>query len=220
MVYDFHTHTSISDGALSPLELVRRALINGYHAIAITDHVGIGYLERLITEIAADCTLAQRHWNITAIPGVELTHLPAAAIAEAAKAAKELGAKLVVVHGETTAEPVEPGTNLAAVKSPHVDILAHPGLITLEEAELAASNNIYLEITARKQHSSTNRHVARIARLAGAKTLVDSDAHSELDLLTPELAYSVAKSATLNDNEITDTLQNNPLTLINKLLAR
>ncbi len=99
MVYDFHTHTSISDGVLSPLELVRRAIVNGYHAIAITDHVGIGYLERLINEIAADCALAQRHWNITAIPGVELTHLPATAIAEAAKKAKELGAKLVVVHG-------------------------------------------------------------------------------------------------------------------------
>jgi histidinol phosphatase-like PHP family hydrolase len=129
MLYDLHTHTSISDGVLSPLELVRRALVNGYNAIAITDHVGIGYLKRLITEITADCALAQNHWNITAIPGVELTHLPATAIAEAAKKAKELGAKLVVVHGQTVAEPVEPGTNLAALKSPHVDILAHPGML-------------------------------------------------------------------------------------------
>jgi len=220
MVYDFHTHTCISDGALSPLELVRRALINGYNAIAITDHVGIGYLKRLITEITADCALAQKHWRITAIPGVELTHLPAAAIAETAKAAKEMGAKLVVVHGETTAEPVEPGTNLAAVKCPHVDILAHPGLITLEEAKLATANDIYLEITARKQHSSTNKHIAQIARLAGAKLLVNSDAHSELDLLTTELAHSIAKSAALTNNEITDVLQHNSLALISKLLLK
>ncbi len=81
MIYDFHTHTSVSDGALSPLELVRRALINGYRAIAVTDHVGVGYLKRLISEIAEDCALAQTHWDIIAIPGVELTHLPAAAIA-------------------------------------------------------------------------------------------------------------------------------------------
>ncbi|HEY49317.1 MAG TPA: histidinol phosphate phosphatase domain-containing protein [Dehalococcoidia bacterium] len=218
MVYDFHTHTSSSDGALSPLELVRRAIVNGYQAIAITDHVGIGYLERLIAETIDDCALARKHWNITAIPGVELTHLPVAAIAASAKAAKEMGARLVVVHGETTAEPVEPGTNRAAVQSPYVDILAHPGLITSEEARLAADNNIYLEITARKQHAATNKHVAQVARKAGAKLIVNSDAHDELDLLTPELAYSIAKSASLTEKEIAETLQNNPLSLINKLL--
>ena len=220
MIYDFHTHTCISDGALSPLELVRRALVNNYCAIAITDHVGIGYLERLITEIATDCALAEKHWGIVAIPGVELTHLPAAAIAETAKKAKEIGAKIVVIHGETTAEPVEKGTNLAAVNSPHVDILAHPGLITLEEAKLAAANDIYLEITARSLHSSTNQHVAQVARLAGAKLLVNSDAHTELDLLTLELAHSVAAAAALTNNEIADALQHNPLTLINKLLSK
>ncbi len=220
MVYDFHTHTSISDGALSPLELVRRALINGYHAIAITDHAGIGYLERLITETTADCLLAQSHWDITAIPGVELTHLPAAAIAETAKKAKELGAKLVVVHGETTAEPVEPGTNSAALKSPHVDILAHPGQLTLEEARLAAANGIYLEITARKQHSTTNKHVAEMARIAGAKLIVNSDAHNESDLLTSKLAYNIAQNASLTEAEITSTLQVHPQALLHKLLKR
>ena len=219
MVYDFHTHTSISDGALSPLELVRRALINGYQAIAITDHVGIGYLERLIAETTADCLLARNHWNITAIPGVELTYLPAAAISGAAKRAKELGAKVVVVHGETTAEPVEPGTNLAALKSPHVDILAHPGLLTLEEAKLAASNGIYLELTARKQHSTTNKHVAEMARHAGAKLIVNSDAHDELDLLTSELAYSIAQNASLTEAEIVEAIKTNPQALLQKLLA-
>jgi histidinol phosphatase-like PHP family hydrolase len=220
MIYDFHTHTCISDGALSPLELVRRALINDYHAIAITDHVGVGYLERLITEITADCHLAQMYWDILAIPGVELTHLPAAAITNTAKIAKELGAKLVVVHGETTSEPVEQGTNLTAVSSPHVDILAHPGLITLEEAKLAAENDVYLEITARKSHASVNRHVADTARKAGARLLVNSDAHDEYDLLTPEIALFIAQDANLTDEEIPVVLRSNPETLINKLLKK
>ena len=208
----------MSDGALSPLELIRRALVNGYQAIAITDHVGIGYLKRLIDEVTADCALAQKHWNIKAIPGVELTHLPATAIADTAKKAKELGVKLVVVHGQTVAEPVEPGTNLAALKSPHVDILAHPGMITLEEAKLAAANGIYLEITARKQHSVTNKHVAEMARHAGAKLIINSDAHEESDLLTPELAYTIATNASLIESEITDALQTAPQALLKKLL--
>jgi putative hydrolase len=218
MIYDFHTHSTLSDGALSPLELVRRALVNGYGAIAITDHVGTGYLQRLVAEVTQDCALARKHWDLAAIPGVELTHVPAAAIAHAAKMAKDTGARVVVVHGESTAEPVEPGTNLAAVQSPDVDILAHPGHLTPEEAEIAAANDVFLEITSRLTHSKTNPLVASVARQAGAKLLVNSDAHSELDLLTPELASSIAKSAGLTDDEIFEVLQTNPLRLLHKVL--
>ena len=50
MIYDFHTHTFLSDGTLSPLELIRRAKTKGYQAIALTDHVGLGSLERVIRE--------------------------------------------------------------------------------------------------------------------------------------------------------------------------
>ena len=220
MLYDFHTHTCISDGALSPLELVRRAIVNGYGAIAVTDHVGVGYLDRLISETAADCSLAQKCWDIMAIPGVELTHVPAVALAETAKRARELGAALVVVHGETPSEPVEPGTNLAAVKSPHVDILAHPGFLSREEAELAASNGIYLEVTTRGNHSSANSHVFEMARLTGAKVLINSDAHDELDLLTPELAYNTARGTGLVEAEIDAVLRANPTSLLQRLLTQ
>ena len=216
-VYDFHTHTYISDGALSPLELIRRAIINSYCTIAVTDHAGAGYLERLITETTRDCTLAQDHWNITAIPGVELTHVPVTAIADTARMAKEMGAKLVVVHGETTSEPVEPGTNLAALKSPHVDVLAHPGFLTPEEARLAVINDKYLEITARKSHSATNEHIVKTARVAGAKLIINSDAHDEHDLLTPELACNIAQNAGFTGEEIDIVLQVNPLSLLQKL---
>ena len=156
MLYDFHTHTFHSDGALSPIELIRRAFVKGYSAIAITDHLALGSLGRVINETSDDCALARAHWNILAIPGVELTHLPPQAISDVAQKAKEMGARLVIVHGETPTEPVEQGTNLAAVQSPYVDILAHPGLITTEEAALAAQNNVFIELTSRTGHSATN----------------------------------------------------------------
>jgi putative hydrolase len=156
MICDFHTHTSLSDGELSPIEVIRRALVNEYSTVALTDHVSTAEMRRVLPEIINVCALARKNWNILAVPGVELTHLPAKAIAEAAKLAKELGAWVVVVHGETLMEPVEEGTNLAALSSPYVDILAHPGLISLEEAHLAAKNAIFLELSARKGHSLTN----------------------------------------------------------------
>ncbi|MFA4835110.1 MAG: histidinol phosphate phosphatase domain-containing protein [Dehalococcoidia bacterium] len=217
MIYDFHTHTTLSDGVLSPMELIQRAVQNGYHAIAITDHVGIGQLERFIAEITKDCALAEKCWAIKAIPGVELTHLPPSAISDAARDAKEMGAKLVVVHGETIVENVPHGTNSAAVKSPYVDILAHPGLLTSDEATIARKNGIFLEISARKGHSLTNGHVAQIARATGAKLLLDSDAHDERDLLSTSMTTLILKGAGLTESEIEEALRTNPHALLNKL---
>lgn len=217
MLYDFHTHTFHSDGVLSPIELIRRAFVKGYSAIAITDHVALGSLGRVINETSDDCALARAHWNILAIPGVELTHLPPQAISEVAQKAKEMGAQLVIVHGETSTEPVEQGTNLAAVQSPYVDILAHPGLITTEEAALAAQNNVFIELTSRTGHSATNAHVALISQKAQARLLVNSDAHNEDDLLTPALAEAVLHQAGLGEHHYQQILNRNPLLLIDKV---
>jgi len=217
VLYDFHTHTFHSDGILSPIELIRRAFVKGYSAIGITDHVAIGSLGRLIKEISDDCALARNYWDILAIPGVELTHVPPQAISEVAEKAKEMGAWLVVVHGETSAEPVAKGTNLAAVQSPDVDILAHPGLITAEEASLAAQNNVFIELTARRGHSTANAHVASIGQKAKAKLLVSSDAHSENDLLTPNSVESILRQANINPRQHPQILHRNPKLLIEKI---
>jgi len=216
MLYDFHTHTFNSDGILSPIELIRRAFVKGYSAIAITDHVALGSLGRVIKETSDDCALARTYWNIFAIPGVELTHVPPRAISEVAKQAKEMGAWLVVVHGETSVEPVEEGTNLAAVQSPYVDVLAHPGLITSEEASLAAQNDVFIELTSRRGHSTSNAHVASVSQKAGARLLVSSDAHDEHDLLTPSSVEDILRKANINQRQHRQILDHNPLLLIEK----
>ena len=216
-MYDFHTHTFLSDGVLSPIELIRRALVRGYKAMAGTDQVGVGNLEFVIKTLVKDCAQATERWDILALPGVEITHVPKDDIDMVARAAKRLGAKLVTVHGETIVEPVESGTNEAAVRSGAVDILAHPGLITYDDARLAAENGVYLEVSARKGHSLTNGHVVKVARHAGAYTVLDSDAHEPDDLLTEELAQSIAKGAGLTDEEAHALLQLNPQNLLARL---
>jgi putative hydrolase len=220
MVHDFHTHTSLSDGDLSPMEMIRRGIVNGYSAIALTDHAAAGDMQRIIPEIIQACAMARHYWKILAIPGIELTHVPAQAIAATAKKAKELGAWIVVVHGETVMEPVEKGTNLAALKSPHVDVLAHPGFLTEEEAKLAAEKGIFLEISARKGHSLTNGHVVKLAQNAGARMLVDSDAHTDGDLLTDAFASAVIGGTGLDNSTRQEILTANPEMLVKKLLAR
>ncbi len=218
MIFDFHTHSSLSDGELSPMEMLRRAAVAGYTAIALTDHASTGDMQCIVPEIVQVCEMARKHWKITAIPGIELTHCPAKSIAGLARTAKELGAWIVVVHGETIVEPVEKGTNLAAVKSPHVDVLAHPGFLTDEEAALASKNGVYIEITTRKGHSLTNGYVAKTALKAGAAMLLDSDAHADSDLLTEAFARAVLKGSGLDEKLIPEIMLKNPQTLADKLL--
>ncbi|MBI2958253.1 MAG: histidinol phosphate phosphatase domain-containing protein [Chloroflexi bacterium] len=216
-MYDFHTHTFLSDGSLSAMELIRRASVAGYGAVAITDHVGAGSLARVISEIPHDCALARAYWDIMAIPGVELTHIPPAAIHDLARRAKELGASLVIVHGETLSEPVVRGTNLAAVQCPFVDILAHPGTLSLEEASSASKNGVFIEITTRKSHRGPNAEVARAAIQSGALTLVNSDAHDPEDLLDHELIAATARAAGIAASQLSGTLEKNPALLLDRL---
>ena len=155
---DLHMHTLFSDGELLPSELARRAEVLGHSTIAFTDHVDYSNIET-ITEISKAIEDINNNWNINVILGAEITHAPTQSIPALAKKARELGAKIVVVHGETLSEPVIEGTNLAAVSCEDVDILAHPGLITKEEAEIAKENDVALEISARKGHSLVNVNI-------------------------------------------------------------
>ena len=216
-MYDFHTHTFLSDGVLSPIELIRRAIHIGYEVMAITDHVGPGNLEFILTALKKDCELAEKHWDIKVMPGIEITHTPKGDIDRLAKEARRLGAGIVNVHGETISEPVEPGTNMAAVSSNNVDILAHPGLITEKEASIAASNKVFLEISARKGHGLANGHVVKTAALAGAQLILDSDAHEPQDLMTREYANKVAIGAGLSPEQATSLLNTSPLILLETL---
>ncbi len=195
---DLHTHTLNSDGELLPSELWRRAQVKGYRYLGITDHVDASNFEVVFARLRTAALSLNRGEYPVLIPGLEFTHLPPALIAPLTAQARALGVPLIVVHGETLAEPVAPGTNRAAIEA-DIDILAHPGLITLEEAALARERNIFLELSARKGHSLANGHVARVALEVGASLLVDTDSHSPSDLITRHQAERIAKGAGLLD---------------------
>ncbi len=204
--YDFHTHSILSDGMLLPAEMIRYAQVKQHKLIAITDHAEfsnieyvLGCLKKLPKDLYTDFLI-----------GVELTHVPPRKIAKLAETAKKLGAQIVVVHGETLAEPVPEGTNAAAVNCPDIDILAHPGFITTDEAGLAKENNIFLEISARRTHCLTNGHVAKAALDAGAKLLINTDAHSHDDLITQDFARKISLGAGLSGTEVERILTKNP----------
>ena len=206
---DLHTHTTFSDGELIPSELVRRAEVKGYKAIGLTDHVDYTNIEHVLSCISK-AEYMEDVLDIRILPGVELTHVPPSKIAPLVSLARRLGAEVVVMHGETPVEPVRPGTNRAALEA-GVDILAHPGFLTLEEAELAKEKGVCLEITARAGHNITNGHVVRMAKQAGAMMVVDTDSHSPEDLIDSERAIQIAVGAGLSQEEARRIVQNHAI---------
>lgn len=204
---DFHIHSTFSDGELIPAEIVRRAEALGYRALSITDHGDHSNFDLIIPRIVKVFKEIQPYTKVVLIPGIELTHVTPELIPVIAKEARALGAKLVIVHGETIVEPVKEGTNIAALES-EIDILAHPGLITEEEVKEAAERGIYLEITARKGHSLSNGHVASLAKKYGAKLVINTDSHSPSDLITESFALRVLKGAGLNEGEAYQVFKN------------
>lgn len=63
MIFDLHSHTTLSDGVLTPRELISRAVEKDVDVLAITDH----------DTIDAYQGLSLVHENITLVPGIELS---------------------------------------------------------------------------------------------------------------------------------------------------
>ena len=204
-MYDLHTHTILSDGELLPCELIRRMAVLGYQTVGITDHVDMSNITSTICAVERIRSSAEEY-GIRLLTGVEITHVPPVEIPKLAHLAKDEGADIVVVHGETVVEPVTPGTNRSACTCEYVDILAHPGMITIEEGKEAAERGIFLEITARSGHNRTNGHVARVARETGCSLVVDSDAHAPGDLMTERARELIALGSGISPEKAREIL--------------
>ncbi|MEZ4549059.1 MAG: histidinol phosphate phosphatase domain-containing protein [Desulfobacterales bacterium] len=101
---DLHTHTIFSDEVLIPAELARRAEHKGYEIIGMTDP-DMSNIDFVIPRLVSAAEALNQVLNIKIIPGIEITHVPPALIAATISKSGELGAKVVIVHGETIAEP-------------------------------------------------------------------------------------------------------------------
>lgn len=215
---DLHTHSILSDGELLPFELVRRAEATGYTAIAITDHVDASNIDFVVPRIVQAVKRMKGHVSIDVVAGAEITHVPPALIKELVREARELGAALVVVHGETIAEPVAEGTNRAAIDA-GADIVAHPGLISVEDMLFAKEKGIALEISARKGHSLSNGHVAKEAVKFGVQLVLNTDAHGPADLITKDAARRILLAAGIDENRIESVFEASA-SIVKKALRR
>ncbi len=207
--HDFHAHTYLTDGDTSATDMWTEAYRLRHRVQAMTDHVGLEDPRRLLRQLREE-SRAFDGTPLTTVIGVEITKVPPRLIARAVRAARRAGAEIVVVHGETPNEFVLPGTNRAALELNDVDILAHPGLLTEEEAELAHAHEVALELTPRRGHSLGNGLVALRGLLARAPLVVDSDAHRPEDLFSFERQELIARGAGVPPGELRRVLEETP----------
>lgn len=67
MRIDLHSHSTVSDGLLTPAELVERAVVRGVDVLALTDHDETGGLP--------EARQAAAHWGLRLVNGVEISVL-------------------------------------------------------------------------------------------------------------------------------------------------
>jgi putative hydrolase len=213
--YDFHAHTFLSDGENSPTDMWSAAERTGHRLLALTDHVALEDPTPLLRRLAEEA-VAYENGPMATLVGVELSKVPPSKIAEAARRARRAGAKIVIVHGETLMEYVPPGTNHAALAAPEVDLLAHPGLLSEKDAELAHAHGKVLELSARRMHGLTNGHVASLALANRVDLAVDSDAHRFDELVPVELARRIAQGAGLRPDQVTSAIEEAPRRLLKR----
>lgn len=206
-IFDFHTHTFLSDGAYGPMEMAQRAKAKGYEMIGLSDHIDFGTCDIILPQlIKAVEKINSSEMGIKAIAAVEITHVPPSQIEELINYCRKKGALYIIVHGETPSEPVMPGTNLAAIMA-FTDILAHPGYISEEEVKMAAERGIFLEISGKPQHKKTNFHLLNLARKYRAPFLINSDAHNDEQLFTVETYGQLISELGISEEEIKENIE-------------
>ncbi len=200
-MYNLHAHSLLSDGALLPSEVAVRYAAAGYQVLAITDHVDYSNIKSTVKAIVDFARRWPKDSPIRVLPGVELTHIPPQQFKPLAKYARDNGIKIIVAHGETPVEPVTPGTNRAALEA-DIDILAHPGNISDSDLLLAKKKGIFLEITSRQGHNTTNAFVAGSGLKAGCRIVLNNDSHEPEDIITPAQLRQVGIGAGLTEAQI------------------
>lgn len=201
-------------------EAARAAALLGYHAIVVNPGPGICDQATLhnLRAHARECAI---YMEIEIFVAAKLTHTPPGLITQAIGAARKNGAQLVLGFGETIApdqpQPM-PGTNLSAIEG-GVDILLHPGLITPEEARLAARRNTALEISLSPAHALANGHIRMTAAKTGAAMIFGSDARETGDFLSADHIRRIALGAAMTEEDFRNVMRVS-VRLLNRLFSR
>jgi DNA polymerase (family 10) len=205
---DLHTHTRLTDGSSTIVEMIRAGAARGYAYMAITDHsqaLGItgGLTEdELRDEHVQIRALQPSYPDMQLLCGVEVDIHIDERLDCSDEFLKDCDIVVASIHSalQKPAE-VQTGRLLAAINNPHVDVIAHPtgrllGKRPGYEIDLAAMldacarTQTAIEVSGQPERLDLDSDAVRAAVERGVLLVVNTDAHAH-DQIAGLMRYAV-----------------------------
>jgi DNA polymerase (family 10) len=220
---DLHSHTVASDGHATIEEMALAARKRGYEYLAITDHSashGFGNdvsAEQLRRQIELVGEVGARLEGIELLAGSEVNVLPDGSLDYDDELLAQLDWVIASVHTAFgTSEQVMTERMIRAIEHPLVDAIGHPTGRLIERRapyaidlpavfEAAARTGTMLEINANPARRDLSEVNARAAVRAGARIVINSDAHRIDTLANMHWGVTTARRAWLGAGDVLNT---------------
>lgn len=220
---DLHMHTAWSDGAFSIEEMIEACRARGYEYMAITDH---SYYLKVANGLSAERLLRQneeiKEWNakftdIEILSGIEMDILPDGTLDYEDDVLKQLDFVIASIHSSFSQPQEQIMERLkTALYNPYVKLIAHPTgriigrrdgySVNMEELiRLAAETNTALELNANPHRLDLSAVHLKMAQEAGAKLMINTDAHAIEHLEFMETGASAGRKGWLRPETVVNT---------------
>jgi histidinol phosphatase-like PHP family hydrolase len=218
---DLQMHTAWSDGSASILEMAEAAKARGYEYIGITDHskglkIAGGIDERALAKQAREIAAANRApqtRGLTVLRSIEMNLNPRGEGDMDPESLAKLDIVLGAFHSALRKKEDQTARYVAALRNPDIQILGHPrgrifnfrlGLkadwpgVFAEAAKLDKA----VEIDSYPDRQDLNLALLKVARKAGVRISLGTDAHHADQLAFIELGLAAALKAKIPADRI------------------
>lgn len=232
---DLHAHTKETDGHNTLQEMAEAAKKRGYEYLAITEHskrvtmVGGFDAAKLQKQIKAIEKLNGKLKGITIFKGIEVDILKDGSLDLPDDILGELDVVVCSVHYDRNMSKKDMTERIMkAMDNPHFNILAHPTGRLINErspyevdlekvSKKAKESGCFLELNAHPDRLDLSDRYCRMAKEAGVKLAVSTDAHSTADLEFLRFGVDQARRGWLEPDDVINTRS---LKDLRKLLKR
>ncbi len=220
---DLHCHTTLSDGQNTLEEMAAAAEELGYDYLAITDHsashgFGDGVSpEQLLRRVEEIREFNGQEGRIRLLAGSEVNINPDGTLDYEDEVLAELDWVIASIHtGFSKSESATTARMIAAIEHPAVDCVGHatgrlltrrdPYPLDIEAAfEAAARSNTAFEINGAPKRRDLSDIHARMAKQAGVKIVLNTDAHQAGSFEFMRYAVATARRAWLEAEDVLNT---------------
>ncbi len=218
---DLQMHTGWSDGSASVLEMAEAAKERGYAYIAITDHskglkIAGGIDEKALAEQGREIAAVNRSMcgaGLTVLRSIEMNLNPRGEGDMNSKSLSGLDLVLGAFHSALRTKEDQTARYLAALRNSDIQILGHPrGRIYNYRLGLradwprvfaqAARLDKAVEIDSYPDRQDLNVALLKVARVAGVRISLGTDAHHADQLSFIELGLAAALKARIRADRI------------------